>query len=504
MGEKYQALVRHLADVVNLGGASALLEWDMQVMMPQTGGGARAGQIATVSRLRHEIFTSDKTGELLEAAAAELAGADYDSDEVSLVRVVQQDYAQAQKLPASFVEQQAQITTEAHETWAKARAENDFQLFLPKLERIIEMVRQQAEYIGYTDHPYDALIGEYERGITTAEVKSIFDGHKAQLVELVAEVLEHADRVNDSVLHQPFDVEQQRAFAHWASETIGFDYSRGRQDVAVHPFATSIGSRYDVRLTTRFYPEFFNPAFFGSMHESGHGMYEQGVSPSIAGTHLGSGTSLGVHESQSRLWENIVGRSRGFWEFALPKLQAVFPSQFSGADVDTLYKAFNKVERGFIRVEADEATYNLHIMLRFELETELLKGTLQARDLSEAWNSRFESYFGVTPPSDTLGVLQDVHWSAGLIGYFPTYALGNLLSVQYYNKALEAHPEITEEITRGEFSTLLTWLQENIYQHGRKFTSAELTKRVTGGAMDSQPYLHYLQNKYRGIYGLNG
>jgi carboxypeptidase Taq len=501
MTEQYQALVSHLGEIHNVNMATALLQWDQQTQMPPGGAEARAAQMATLTRIGHEMFTGEQTARLLEQAAHELDGADYDSNEASMIRVVRQDYEDATKLPAEFVAEQTRVTALAHEVWAQARANNDFKSFQPTLERIYELARQQADYLGYTEHPYDALLNQYERGITTAEVKRIFDEHKPQLVDLIAAIGRNADKVSDAALHQEFDLDKQREFALEVVKAFGFDFERGRQDVAVHPFCTHF-SRDDVRITTRFYPDFLNPALFGMMHEAGHGLYEMGSDPSLEGTPLAGGASLGVHESQSRMWENIVGRSRAFWSWALRKLQARFPAQLGNVDLDTFYRAINKVQRSFIRVEADEATYNLHIMLRFEIETEALAGQIQVADLPTIWNERFEAYLGIVPPTDTLGVLQDVHWSAGLIGYFPTYALGNLLSAQYYTKAVEQHPAIPDEIAEGKFDTLLNWLVENIHRHGRKYTSDELTRRITGESIQSRDYLRYLQTKFGEIYGL--
>jgi len=501
MGEKYQQLATHLADIHNLNMAGAILSWDQQTHMPPGGAEARAAQLSTLARLSHELFTDTKTARLLDEAAGELDGADYGSMEASMVRVVRQDYEDATKLPSEFVAEQTRVTTLAHEVWAKARASNDFKSFQPTLERIVELARQQAEYLGYKDHPYDALLNLYERGMTTAKVREIFDGHKPQLVELIAAVGRNEGRVSDAALRQEFDIEKQRQFALDVVKAFGFDFERGRQDIAVHPFCTHF-SRSDVRITTRFNQDFLNPALFGMMHEAGHGLYELGLDPSLDGNMLAGGTSLGVHESQSRMWENIVGRSRGFWSWALPRLKAIFPTQLGNVDLDTFYRAINKVQRSFIRVEADEATYNLHIMLRFELETELLAGQVKVADLPKVWNERFEAYLGIAPPNDTLGVLQDVHWSSGLIGYFPTYALGNLLAAQYYKQALAQHPTIPDEIAEGKFDTLLHWLRENIHQYGRKFTSDELTRRITGESIQSRDYIQYLQTKFGEIYGL--
>ncbi|HEX2620185.1 MAG TPA: carboxypeptidase M32 [Phototrophicaceae bacterium] len=498
---KYQELVSHFADIVHLGRAGDLLDWDAQVNLPAAGAAARGAQLAVISRLRHELLTSDTTAKLLEEAEAETRSLTYDSNEASLVRVARYDYEEATKVPAKFVGEMSELTTTSHEIWAKARSENNFRGFQSALEKMMDMARQLADYRGYTEHPYDALLNHYERGMTTERVKAIFDGHKPQLVELIAAINKNGRKTSNAILHQPLDVSKQGEFARWAASTIGFDFKRGRQDVAVHPFAMGI-ARTDVRLTTRFYPEFLNPALFGMMHEAGHGMYEQGSAEELEGTPLSGGTSLAVHESQSRLWENIIGRSLGFWQYALPKLRETFPGQFDNISLEDFHRAINQVQPSYIRVEADEATYNLHIMLRFELETGLLKGDIKVADLPEEWNDRFESYLGITPTSDREGVLQDVHWSAGLIGYFPTYALGNLLSVQYYNQALKDHPSIPDEIAQGNSSTLLTWLNDKIYRHGRKFTSVELTERITGTSINAAPYIEYLKQKYSTVYGL--
>jgi len=501
MGEKYQALVHRLAEVRNINRALAVLGWDQQVNMPPGGAEGRAAQIGTLTRIGHDMLISDETARLLEDAEREIDGADYDTDEASLVRVSKQDYQEATCLPTELVAQLAEIEVIGHQVWAKARADNNFAAFVPTLEKILDLKRQETEAIGYKEHPYDALLNQFERGMTAKRVKQLFDAHKPDLVALIAAIRERGSTVNDAVLHQPFDIEQQRAFGVRVVKTYGYDFERGRQDEAVHPFCTTF-SQGDVRITTRFTPDFLNPSLFGTMHESGHAMYKQGVSPSLEGTPLSRGTSLGVHESQSRMWENFVGRSKGFWNWALPLLKAQFPDQLGGVDLETFYRAINKVQPSFIRVEADEATYNLHIMLRFELEMEMVAGNVKVPDLNEEWNDRFETFFGITPPSDKLGVLQDVHWSNGLIGYFPTYAIGNLLAAQYFRKALQDRPSIPDDIANGKFDTLLGWLRENIHQHGRKFTAEELTQRVTGESIDCKYYMQYLYDKYNDVYAL--
>jgi carboxypeptidase Taq len=483
-----------------MNAMTSLLEWDMEVYMPPGGADSRANHMAVMEEMAHEFFTADETGKLIELAQQEVAHLPYDSTEASTVRLASHDYQNAVKLPSDFVAEMSRVTAKAHHTWAKAREDSDFSAFEPDLARIIELKVKEAEYYGYAQNPYDALLDAYDKGINTEMVRATFDGHKPDLIALIADVSKVAGRVNDGLVRGTFPVDAQRAFATFVLNTIGFDFERGRLDVAVHPFEINF-SRYDVRLTTRYHDDWLNPALFGSMHEGGHGMYEQGVAPELSGTVLGSGTSLSVHESQSRLWENIVGRSKGFWQWALPHFKQYFP-HMSHVTADEMFKAINTVERSFIRVEADEATYNLHIMLRFELENDLLNGRVAVKDLPRAWNARFEQFFGIVPPNDALGVLQDVHWSAGLVGYFPTYALGNLLSVQYYEAALKAHPEIPSEIENGKFSTLLGWLNTNIHQHGRKFNTDELTRRVTGGGMDSAPYIGYLKRKFGEVYGL--
>ena len=501
MGEKYQALVSRLGEIRNINRALAVLGWDQQVNMPPGGAHGRAAQIGTLTRIEHDMIISDETKRLLEDAAKEIEGADYDSIEASMIRVVAQDVKEQTYLPSDLVTKMAELEVEGHQVWAAARANNDFPSFAPTLARILDLKREAVEHMGYEEHPYDALLNEYERGMTASRVKQLFDAHKPDLVALIGAVRERGAVVDDSMLHQPFEVAKQRAFGETVVKAYGYDFSRGRQDEVVHPFCTSF-NQGDVRITTRFTADFLNPGLFGTMHEAGHAMYEQGVDSSLDGTLLSRGTSLGVHESQSRMWENFVGRSKGFWSWAFPKLQATFPDQFKGVDATQFYKSINKIQPSFIRVEADEATYNLHIMLRFELEMDMIAGKINVNDLPEEWSERFEAFLGVQPPNDTLGVLQDVHWSSGLLGYFPTYALGNLLAAQYFQKALEAHPNIPDEIASGKFDTLLGWLRENIHQHGRKFTAEELTQRITGESIDCKYYMQYLYAKYSDIYEL--
>jgi carboxypeptidase Taq len=500
--EKVQQLKTQLADVVHLQRAAALLSWDQQVNMPPGGAQARAEQLALLSRLAHEMFTSDEVGKLIDEAAAEVKGLDYGSDEAAMVRVAKHDYDLQTKIPTDLVEEIARTQTLAHEVWAKAREEDDFPAFVPMLEKIYGLMRREADALGYEKHPYDALLDQYEPNTKTADVERLFDELRAELVPFVAAIFERLDAVDSRPIHLRYDLDKQEAFGLKVIKQIGYDMTRGRQDRSVHPFTTEF-SINDVRITTRYYEDYMPTALFGSIHEAGHAMYEQGSDQSLEGTILTGGTSLGVHESQSRLWENVVGRSRSFWRYFYPDLQATFPAQLGKVSLEAFYRAINAVSRSLVRVEADEVTYNLHIMLRFELENALLEEKLAVKDLRDAWNAKMESYLGVTPPDDGKnGVLQDVHWSSCLVGYFPTYSLGNFLAAQYWDKALADVPSIPEDIERGDFSTLLTWLRDNIHQYGRKYWPTELTERITGESIQVRSFLKYLKAKYTDIYGL--
>jgi carboxypeptidase Taq len=498
MSDKLQRLKAILNDVSDLDMTANLLEWDQSTYMPPGGGEARADHLATVRRLQHERLTGDEVGRLLEDIAQEGGLGEEDSDDACIVRVVKEDYERRRKVPASLVAELARHVSLAHGIWVRSRAESDFSLFQPALETMVELKRRQAEALGPSGCLYDALLHEFEPFMKTAQVKAVFDGLKVEIVPLVKAVGGAGDSVSDAVLRQRFDVGAQREFVVAVVRRLGFDFDRGRLDLTVHPFCTNM-SPGDVRLTTRFDPEFLGTALFGTIHESGHGMYEQGIPPALRRTTLGTGASLGFHESQSRLWENILGRSRGFWRHFYPELQAAFP-QLAPVGLETFYRAINIVRPSFIRVEADELTYSLHIMLRFELEQDLLDGRVRVADAPAAWNSKMQEYLGLTPPNDALGVLQDVHWSIGYIGYFPTYALGNILSVQLYEKAILDAPGIPAAVERGEFSPLLAWLREKIHRHGRKYPPAELIRRVTGGPLDSGPYVRYLKTKFGEIY----
>jgi carboxypeptidase Taq len=501
MGAQLDALKARLREINNVFRANAILHWDQHTNMPPGGAPARAETVGTLATIGHSLGISAETGELLAGAAAEVQNQPYDSNDASLVRVAQRDFELRTKLPTELVREIRRHGALSHEVWARARQENDFAAFAPNLEKTVELSRQAAECLGYENHPYDALLDQYEPGMKTEQVRGIFEDLKTGLVPLVQAIAERTDRVDDAVLHQPFDETAQETFGVMIAQRLGYDFSRGRIDRAVHPFATSF-SVNDVRITTRYESDFLSPALFGTMHESGHAIYEQGMGQNLEGTPLAAASSLGVHESQSRMWENVVGRSRPFWQHFYPQLQQTFPGQLAEVSLDTFYGAINRVYPSLIRVEADEVTYNLHIMLRFELELALLEGSLAVTDAPAAWNEKMASYLGITPPSDALGILQDVHWSGGMLGYFPTYTLGNILSVALYEAALAAHPVIAEELGTGEFGTLRAWLTQQVYRHGRKFEPNELVQRATGAPLQSTSYLRYLNHKFGHLYGL--
>ncbi len=502
MTGKIERLRELLGVVSDIQHAAAVLGWDQQTYMPPGGAGARAMQLATLSRLAHEHFVSEDLQAALEAAKAEAAELDPDSDDARLVKVTERELKKRVKVPAAWVEEHSRVTASAHQDWEKARADSDFALFAPHLEKILTLKREYAGFFTPYDHIYDPLLDDYEPGMKTADIQPVFARLRERQVALIQAIMDSGVEVDDGPVHQAFDEKEQWAFGVEVIKAFGYDFDRGRQDKAVHPFSTGFGIG-DVRITTRFDPQFLNPALFGTMHEAGHAMYEQGIDPALERTPLAGGTSLGMHESQSRMWENLVGRSKPFWVAFYPRLQAIFPGELKDTSLDDFYAAINKVERTFIRVEADEATYNLHVMLRFELEIALLSGDLAVEDLPVAWNDMFESYLGIRPPDDAQGVLQDVHWSAGYIGYFPTYSLGNLFAAQLWDKIQGDIPDLTQQIEAGKFEALLGWLHDELHRHGSKYEPLELLERIVGSGLDVEPYLNYLERKFGEIYSLS-
>lgn len=500
MKEKLAQLKKILAEVSDLHSATALLEWDQQTYMPPGGVTARGNQMGTLSSLGHARFVSEEVGSLLEELKSFRESSDPESDDACLIEITQRDYQKQTKVPSDYVAEFTRITVMAHGAWEEARQNDDFPHFQPHLEKIVEMRRQYADFFAPFEHVYDPLLDDFEPGMKTAEVQKIFADIRPKQVELIKAISEKP-QVDDSFLHLKYDGGKQWEFGEAVITKYGYDWNCGRQDKAAHPFTTNFGVG-DVRITTRVDENFLNTALFGTLHEAGHAIYEQGVSPDLERTPLGGGASLAIHESQSRMYENLLGRSYDFWVHFYPTLQDTFKTQLGNVDLETFYKGINKVEPSLIRVEADEATYNLHVMLRMELEIELMEGTLQVADLPTAWNDRMDDYLGVIPPNDADGVLQDVHWSGGVLGYFPTYSLGNLVSNQLWEKINQDIPGLSGQIQSGDFSELLSWLRENVHQHGSKFKPQVLVKRIVGEEINPEPYLKYLNEKFGAIYQL--
>ena len=497
-GGKLAELKDRLATISDVSAAGAVLGWDRQTHMPEGGVAGRAEQLATLRRLGHGMLVSDETGRLLEG----IEDPDPGTEDHALVRLARREYEKATKLPSRFVAELSRATSLAEAAWVRARAESDWGAFAPRLEEILALTRESAELLGYEDHPYDALLDLYEPGAKKARVEKIFGELRSELVPLMRGISSSPDRDRSRPLHGAFDEAEQEAFGRRVITGFGYDWDRGRQDRAVHPFCINFGGPGDVRITTRVDPKWLSPALFATFHEAGHAMYEQGVNPAYSRTPLSGGVSMGVHESQSRLWENLVGRSRSFWSFYYPKLKETFPGALGETDLDGFYRAINEVKPSLIRVEADELTYNLHVLLRFELEVDMLEGRLSVGEIPAAWNARMEEYLGVVPDNDAGGALQDVHWAAGLFGYFPTYTLGNVLSVQLFEAALMEHPGITAEMERGEFGTLLAWLRGNVHHHGKRYDPDDLVERATGRPPETAPYLRYLNTKFGALYDL--
>ncbi len=489
-----------LNEYADLKSAIRLLQWDLETYMPSGGSDGRGHQMATLTRIAHQMFISDEVGQLLGDLTPYANELDPDSDDARLIQVTNRLFRKRSRIPASLMAEIAKETSIAHHIWVRAREASEFDDFRPSLETILDLKRQYADHFRPFEHIYDPLLDDYEPGLKTAEVQGIFSGLRPKQVELVRAIGERP-QVDDAFLHQHFDESVQWKFGVEVITDCGYDWLRGRQDISAHPFTQDI-SVGDVRITTRILNDYLPSAFFSTTHECGHGIYAQGVDPKLDRTPLAQDTSLAMHESQSRTYENLIGRSRPFWSHYYPRLQHYFPAQLDDISSETFYKAINKVEPSLIRVEADEATYNLHIMLRLELEIALIEGSLQVKDLPEAWNNGMQEYLGITPPSDALGVLQDVHWSQGYLGYFSTYALGNLISVQLWDCMREDIPDVDTRIERGEFDAIKAWQKDKVHRHGAKFEPQELVQRITGHKIDHRPYMRYLTDKYTEIYQL--
>jgi carboxypeptidase Taq len=490
MEQPLAELKQRLGKLTDLRRTEAVLAWDLQVWMPPGGGPSRAAQLATLEEVIHTHAVDERLGELFDELEPYAASLPTDAPDACLIRVAKHDWTKARRVPAELVAQLAETMTLSYEAWVKAREASDFAAFRPWLERVLELRLQYVECFAPYDDPYDVLLDDYEQGMKTDEVREIFAVLQPELTALVAE---HESDERDEFLHAHFPIPGQEALSREIIERFGATWDQFRLDLTVHPFEVTFGLG-DIRLTTR-YAEDDLLSLFTAMHECGHGLYEWGVNPAFERTPLAAGVSSTLHESQSRLWENVVGRSLPFWRWFFPRLQQTFPQQLAEVSTEDFHRAVNRVHRSFVRVDADETSYGLHVILRFELEQELVSGRLAVADLPEAWNTRFEELMGIPVPNDALGVLQDAHWSGGGFGYFPTYLLGSVLSVQIWEKARGAIPDVDEQIERGDFAELHGWLRENIYALGRMLTPAETIERVVGGPIDAQPYLAYLRDK---------
>jgi carboxypeptidase Taq len=494
-------LKRRLLEIADLRAAEAVLGWDHATYMPKGGADARGRQSATLSRLAHERFIDPATGRLIDALSRFAAALPPDHDDACLIRVVRRDYDKATRVPSAYVERASQVGAASYDAWRRARPANDFAAMVPFLEQQLDLTREYSAYFEPYDHVADPHIDDADQGMTTAAIKRLFAELRRELVPIVHAISEQPV-ADDSCLHVGFDEAPQLAFALAVAERFGYDLDRGRLDKTHHPFCTTF-AHGDVRITTRVRLDDIGDALFSTLHETGHALYEQGVGADLEGTPLGHGASAGVHESQSRLWENLVGRSRGFWHHYYPRLQETFPGQLGSVRLDTFYRAINKVTPSLIRTDADEVTYNLHVMLRFDLELDLLEGRLRVADLPEAWRARMAPDLGVTPPDDRDGVLQDVHWyGSGFGSQFHSYTIGNILSAQFYAAAVAAHPAIPDETARGEFATLHGWLRQHLYRHGRKYPPDEIVRRATGQPLTMRAYIEYLRTKYGELYRL--
>jgi carboxypeptidase Taq len=506
--QAYTELIRRVKECSLLGSCASLLAWDERTYMPRRGSAHRAEQLALLARMTHEMLTHPEIGRLLSEVEGSPLAAEKESGPAVNVREIRRSHDRAVKLPKELVEELARVTTRAQQVWQETReasrhdpAGKAFATFQPWLEKIVKLKQQEAEAVGYTGSPYNALLDEYEPGATADEITRTFAALRQDLVPLVGAVAASGRKPPREVLEREYPVDRQAVFGQAAAAAIGFDFQAGRLDTTTHPFCSGMGPG-DTRLTTRYNPRHFNDAFFSTLHEAGHGIYDQGLDPEHFGTPLGAAVSLGIHESQSRMWENFVGRSRPFWEHFFPRARQVFPTTLGDVTLDDFVFAVNDVQPSFIRVEADEATYNMHIILRFELEQALVRGDLKPADVPAAWNEKFRQSFQLAPPSDALGCLQDVHWSMGGIGYFPTYTLGNMYAAQFMEQARQDLGDLDADFRRGEFGRLKGWLNAKIHRQGQRYRARDLCQRVTGKPLSHKPLLNYLRNKYGPLYGI--
>lgn len=499
--EAYEKLTRLWREAATLASCSAVLEWEQQTTMPARGASHRAAQLSLLAGLHHQRVTDGRLADLI----AEVEDSPLMSDPLSVpavnVREIRRAFRKATKLPQSLVEELARTCSLAQDEWAQARKANDFARFQPWLEKVLELTRQRARAMNADAPMYDVLLDDYEQGATTAALTPLFARLRDELTGMVASITSAPRQPNASILERYYPVDRQQVFGEMAAADLGFDFDRGRLDTTTHPFCTTLGPD-DCRILTRYNPRFFSESFFGILHEAGHGMYEQGLNPEQFGLPMGEAVSLGIHESQSRLWENQVGRGEAFWKHYYPKARGVFREALADVSLNDFHFAINHVAPSFIRVEADEVTYNLHILIRFELELALLSGHLPVADLPGEWRSKYRNYLGIEPPNDALGCLQDVHWSAGLIGYFPTYTLGNMYGAQLFDRADQDLGGIDALNQKGQFAELLGWLHEKVHRQGKRYLPAELVRSATGAKPSVEPLLRQLKGRFLPLYGL--
>jgi carboxypeptidase Taq len=491
---EYVEIAQRAADFNN---AAAVLSWDQEVYMPKKGYSFRGRQLATLASQAHQTITSDAYGELLKKLSDKT---ELSETEQANVRLSLEDYEKNRKLSSEFVEKLTQQTSSSYNAWIEAREKNRYGLYAPELEKMIELKKQQAEMYGYTQHPYDALLDDYEKGASVAMLDPIFQMVKEQLPALLTQVTE-SEQVDDSFFHQRYPKQKQWDFSMEVLKKMGYDLEAGRQDFAEHPFSISFAPS-DVRVTTRVSEDNFTSLLWSSIHEGGHALYEQGLPEEQYGLPLGAAVSLSIHESQSRLWENCVGRGLRFWKYFYPQLQGYFPEQLQNVSVEQFYKAVNKVQPSLIRTEADELTYHFHVMIRYEIEKGLLAKEINPKDLSQVWNEYYQKYLGISSDDEKKGVLQDVHWSHGSFGYFPTYSLGSFYAAQFFEQAEKDIPNLQSDIEQGKLDSLLRWLREKIHKHGRRYNSEELCRQITGRGLDFSSFMRYLEKKYSAIYSV--
>jgi carboxypeptidase Taq len=499
--DAYRELVALLREVCLFGSIGSLLGWDERVQMPPKGAEHRSNQSSLLARKVHEQFTSPRIDELLrEVETSDLIKERF-SDAGAVVRETRRQYDRAVKLPPALVEEMAKTEVLAQQAWAQARKRSDFPAFRPWLEKWLELKKRQADCYGWRGHVYNALLEDFEPGETAENLDRVFNQLRGPLVELIGKIVSSGRKAPVEILERFYPADAQAKLGREAAAAVGFDFEAGRLDISVHPFCSGIGPG-DTRMTTRYDEKYFGDAFFGVLHETGHGLYDQGLPAEHFGTPLGEAVSLGIHESQSRMWENLVGRSRAFWRFFMPRAREAFPVTIKDVAEDQWYFAINDVRPSLIRTESDETTYNLHILLRFELEKAMLSGDLKAADLPDVWNQRMKAFLGVDVTDDARGVLQDIHWSGGAIGYFPTYTLGNLYAAQFFEQARKDLGDIDVQFARGEFAPLLAWLREKIHRHGKRYTAPDLVKNVTGRPLSAEPLVNHLRRKAAELYGV--